>query len=180
MSFSVFSESSGNTPLPEVNLADMPLRQELVSFFPFIKYGSKLIFLYNANPIRMIISLAFIVFPVKGLKVMEVIFSSLGNRQNMINFPTELAILAKGRFDHQSAAIILSEFVWIRSNDGVSFFPNGINNGGFKWLAKFIRIPFPFHVQIPLFFWSNISSLLAIMARFSILVPVRFLFSFKL
>jgi hypothetical protein len=99
----------------------------------------------------MIISLPFIVSPVKGLKVMEVIFSSLGNRQYMIYFPTELAILAKGRFNHQGAAIILSEFVWIRSSDGVSFFPNGINNGGFKWLAKFIRIPFPFHVQLPLF-----------------------------
>ena len=96
----------------------------MISFQFLIKYRSKLIFLYNANPIRMIISLAFIVFPVKGLKVMEVIFSSLGNRQNMINFPTELAILAKGRFNHQGAAIILPEFIWIRSNYGVSFSPN--------------------------------------------------------
>jgi len=94
----------------------------------------------------MIISLAFIVFPVKGLKVWEVIFSSLGNRQNMINVPTELAILAKGRFNHQGAASIFPEFVWIRSNYGVSFSPNGLNNGGFKLLAKFIRIPFPYHV----------------------------------
>jgi len=123
----------------------------MISFQFLIKYRSKLIFLYNANPIRMIISLAFIVFPVKGLKVMEVIFSSLGNRQNMINFPTELAILAKGRFNHQGAAIILPEFIWIRSNYGVSFSPNSLNNGGSKSLAKFIRIPFPFHAQLPLF-----------------------------
>jgi hypothetical protein len=99
----------------------------------------------------MIISLAFIVFPMKGLKVTEVIFSSLGNWQNMINFPTELAILAKGRFDDHGAASILPEFVWIRSSYGVSFSPNGLNNGDSKLLAKFIRIPFPFHVQLPPF-----------------------------
>jgi hypothetical protein len=117
----------------------------------------------------MIISLAFIVSPVKGLKVMDAIFSPLGNRQNMVNFPTELAIPAKGRFNHQSAASIFPEFIRIRSMYGLSFCPNGINNGGSEWLAKFIRIPFPFHVHPPLLYCSKISSLLAIIALFSIL-----------
>jgi len=123
----------------------------MVTFRFSINYCFNLIFLYNANPIGVIISLSFIVFPVKGLKIMEVIFSSLGNRQYMIYFPTELAILAKGRFNHQSTASIFPEFIRIRSNYGLSFCPNGFNNGGFKWLAKFIRIPFPLHVQLPLF-----------------------------
>lgn len=124
----------------------------------------------------MIITLPLIIFPVKGLEVMEIIFSSLRNRQNMINFPTELAILPKGRFNHQSAAIILPEFVWVRSAYGMSFCPNGINNGSFKWLAKFIRIPFPFHVHLPLFPWSKISLLSPIISCFDILA----LFAFQL
>ncbi|KPK95158.1 MAG: hypothetical protein AMJ94_00435 [Deltaproteobacteria bacterium SM23_61] len=152
----------------------------MISFQFLIKYRSKLIFLYNANPIRIIISLPFIVFPVEGLKVLELIFSSLGNRQNMINFPTELAILAKGRFNHHGTASIFPEFFGIRSSYGVSFSPNSFNNGGSKLLAKFIRIPFPFHAQLLLFSWSKIAPLLAIISLFYILALVLFLFSIKL
>jgi hypothetical protein len=122
----------------------------------------------------MIVSLAFIVFPVKGLKIMEVIFSSLGNRHYMIYFPTELAILAKGRFNHQSTASIFPEFIRIRSRYGLRFSPNGFNNGGSEWLANFIRIPFPFHVQLP-FLLPEEFPLLAITALFSILALVLLL-----
>ncbi len=98
------------------------------NFFIGIKLRSNLIFLYNANPIGMIISFAFIIFPMKRLKILQVIFSSLGTRQNMINFPAELAFFPKGRLDHPGAARIFPEFIRIRSNHGVSFFPNGLDN----------------------------------------------------
>jgi len=76
----------------------------------------------------MIISFAFIVFPMKGLKIFKIIFSSFGNWQNMINFPPELAIFSEGRFNHQGAAAIFPIFICIESSHGVSFSPNGFDN----------------------------------------------------
>ncbi len=76
----------------------------------------------------MIISFAFIVFPMKGLKILKIIFSSFGNRQDMINFPTELAAFSKGRFNHQGTAAIFPKSIGIESSHGVSFSPNGFDN----------------------------------------------------
>ncbi len=88
----------------------------------------------NSNDYR----LGFIVLPMKRLNVNKITFSSLRNWENMINFPTELATLGKRRFNHHGTANILPEFVWIRSACGVSFCPNGLDNGKFKWLPKLL------------------------------------------
>ncbi len=87
-----------------------------------------LILLHNAGPIGVIIRFAFIVFPMKGLKIFKIIFSPFGNRQDMINFPTELAIFSKGRFNHHGAAAIFPKFICIESSHGVTFSPNGFDN----------------------------------------------------
>ena len=89
---------------------------------------SNLILLHNAGPIRVIISFAFIVFPMKGLKVLKIIFSSFGDRQDMVNFPTELAIFSKGRFNHHGAAAIFPKFICIESSRGLTFSPNSFDN----------------------------------------------------
>lgn len=76
----------------------------------------------------MIISFAFIIFPMKGLKILEVVFSSFRNREYMIHFPPKLAIFSKGGFHHHGAAGIFPEFIWITSRYYLSFFPNGLDH----------------------------------------------------
>ena len=83
----------------------------------------------------------------------------------MIDFPTELAILAKRGFDHHGAACVFPEFIGIGSRYAVSFCPNGIDNEGFKRLAVYIRVPFPFHAPPPLYY-PGISFLPAIQDPF--------------
>jgi len=80
-----------------------------------------------SNPAGIIISFAFNIFPMKGLKILQVVFSSFRNRQRLINFPAKLAVFSKRGFTHHGAANIFPIFVWIRPRHGVSLIPNGLD-----------------------------------------------------
>jgi len=111
----------------------------------FIGFRYPLFPSYCTSPLRIIITFAFVISPMEGLKIAEVIYSAFRHWDGMINFPPIIPSHSIGDFRDPSTTLIFSVQGFIISGDKFTFVPDDINDRLIKNPSPDCGINIPYH-----------------------------------